>query len=69
MGNTESQVAAPSASDIKDARTAAGMTQGQAAELVGVGWRTWAYWEAGEYQMPLARWELFQFKMAERGAE
>lgn len=36
--------------DLRAAREAAGHTQGQAAELLGVARRTWEDWEAGRRQ-------------------
>lgn len=49
--------------EIKEARLKAGLTQKQAAELVGSpSYRTWQDWEAGKRNMPAAKWELFQIK-------
>ncbi len=50
-------------SKIKAARLKAGLTQAQAAELVGApSYRTWQNWERGINAMPAAEWELFQLK-------
>ncbi len=37
---------------IRTTRQRLGLTQGQAARLVGVEARTWRHWEAGERVMP-----------------
>lgn len=47
---------------IKEARESAGLTQTQAAELIGAKLRTWQDWEYGKRNMPLAKWELFNIK-------
>ena len=52
----------PAPSEILAARKAAGLTQTQAATLVGVKLRAWQYWEAGGRVMPVAMWELFLIK-------
>ena len=52
----------PSPADIREARHRAGLTQSQAAGLVGVKLRAWQYWEAGGRGMPASAWELFQIK-------
>ena len=41
------------ATDLRAARQAAGHTQGQAAELLGVARRTWEDWEGGRRE-PMA---------------
>lgn len=41
-----------SPSTIRTTRLRLGLTQGQAARLVGVEARTWRHWEAGERVMP-----------------
>ena len=56
----------PTPSEILAARQAAGLTQTQAAGLVGVKLRAWQYWEAGERTMPASAWELFQIKTKAR---
>lgn len=53
----------PSPAEIKEARVAAGLTQTQAAALVGVQPRAWRYWEVGGRKMSGAVWELFQIKV------
>lgn len=48
--------------DIKQARASAGLTQSQAAELVGVKLRTWQAWEdsgPNGRTMPESAWRLF----------
>ena len=52
----------PAPSEIMAARKAAGLTQTQAAGMVGVKLRAWQYWEAGERTMPTSAWELFLIK-------
>ena len=53
---------APSKEEIKKAREAAGLTQVQAAELVGVIERAWQRYEAGDRAMSAAMYELFLIK-------
>lgn len=50
---------APVPSKIKDSRKSAGLTQEQAARLIGATRRAWQEWEAGRRNMPGAKWELF----------
>ena len=57
----------PSPSDIREARHRAGLTQSQAAALVGVQPRAWRYWEGGGRKMDKAKWELFLIKTKEVG--
>ena len=38
--------------EIRAARAALGLTQGQLARLIGVDGRTWRRWECDERQMP-----------------
>ena len=57
----------PSPTDIREARHRAGLTQAQAAALVGVQPRAWRYWEAGGRKMTAAVWELFLIKTREVG--
>lgn len=45
--------------EIKAARTAAGMTQTTAGESVGATLRTWQDWESGARAIPVAAWSLF----------
>ena len=52
----------PSPSAIKEARRRAGLTQTQAAALVGVKLRAWQYWEDGGRKMDAAKWELWEIK-------
>lgn len=50
----------PSATVIRIARAASGLTQAEAAELVHLGAQPrWAEYERGSQPMDLARWELF----------
>ena len=52
----------PSPATIRAARKAAGMTQEQAANVIGATRRAWQEWEAGRRNMPGAKWELFLLK-------
>jgi len=53
----------PTPAEISAARTAAGLTQAQAAELVHLGAQPrWAEYENGTHPIDLARWELFLIK-------
>jgi len=56
-------------STIRQARTNAGLTQREAAELLGVKERRWQSWEQGERNMPRQLWELWCLKVRawERG--
>lgn len=57
---------APSADQIRDARSNAGLTQAEAAAMVYASDRAWRYWESGVNTMPVSLWELFQLKVAQR---
>ncbi len=59
----------PTPSQIRETRQAAGLTQQQAADLIGVVLRTWAYWESGDYNMRSQSWELFKIRLKERKDE
>ena len=57
----------PSPAQIREARHRAGLTQSQAAALVGVTDRTWRAWEMEadgvmRRNMPSSTWELFALK-------
>jgi len=52
----------PEPNEIREARHRAGLTQSQAAALVGVHRRAWQYWEGGGRKMGVAVWELFLIK-------
>lgn len=52
----------PTASAVKHVRKSAGLTQEQAARVIGATRRTWQEWEAGRRNMPNAKWELFLLK-------
>ena len=54
----------PTPSDIKMLRLSAGLTQTEAGMLVGAAIRTWQAWEAGDRNIPSAKWELFSLKIA-----
>lgn len=53
----------PTPAEIRDARTNAGLTQEQAAELVYSSDRLWRYWEGGQHRMPPGLFELFLIKV------
>ena len=44
---------------IKATREAKGLTQEQAAMLIGSSPRTWQEWEQGRRNMPVSKWALF----------
>ena len=52
----------PSPKEIKQARSALGLTQAQAGALIDASARAWRSWEADFRVMPPAKWELFQLK-------
>jgi len=54
----------PSPLELRQAREAAGLTQGRAAGLVGSSLRAWSAWETGDRRMPVSKWELFRIKIA-----
>lgn len=58
----EGRNATPSPDVIRAARSAAGLTQTQAAELIYCTLRGWQEWEAGNRKMHPAFWELFRIK-------
>lgn len=54
----------PSKLEVLEARTAAGLTQKQASELVHLGSPVrWAEYENGTRNIDAARWELFGLKV------
>lgn len=54
---------APSPSEIRSTRKAAGLTQTEAARLIHSTLRAWQEWEAGNRQMHPGLWELFRIKV------
>jgi len=52
----------PKPVQILRARHAAALTQTEAAALLHTTDRVWRQWEAGDYQMHPAFWELFKLK-------
>lgn len=64
-------IGSPTAEQVSAARKVAGLTQEQAARVIGATRRAWQEWEAGRRNMPWAKWELFQRKVhaGEVGAE
>lgn len=53
----------PAPEQIRAARTAAGLTQTQAAALIHCQLRTWQDWESGARRMHPAFFELFRRKI------
>ena len=49
----------PTPLQIKQSRMEAGLTQTQAADLVGAALRTWQHWENGDRAMTQKRFDLF----------
>lgn len=52
----------PSPQDVLAARKAAGLTQEQAAQLLGSHNRQWRLYEAGDRALSAPLWELFLLK-------
>jgi DNA-binding XRE family transcriptional regulator len=53
----------PTKQQIIQTRKDAGLTQTQAAELIGAKLRTWQDWEGEQRNMPAAKFELFELKV------
>jgi DNA-binding transcriptional regulator YiaG len=47
---------------VRGARRVAGLTQTEAADIVGASMRAWQQWESGERAMPPGLFELFMLK-------
>ena len=56
----------PTPDALRAKRSSAGLTQSQAAELLGVSRRSIAGWETGERLMPRPLWTLFLMLTTER---
>lgn len=56
----------PTPAEIRELRTAHGLTQAQFGELVDAARRTVEDWEAGKRNMPAHRFELAQLKLKRR---
>jgi hypothetical protein len=57
----------PTPKQIAKARTDAGLTQAQAAEMIHAGaYQRWSEYERGLHEMPLATWELFLLKTGQQ---
>ena len=54
----------PTPQEIRDWRISRGLTQTEAAALVGTGYRTWHQWEAGKRKMKACVFELARIKAA-----
>lgn len=52
----------PTPEQIRQARSAAGLSQAAAANLIHGTERAWQEWEAGNRRMHPGLWELFQIK-------
>jgi DNA-binding XRE family transcriptional regulator len=52
----------PTPAEVKAARVALGLTQTQAAAIIGYSKRGWQGIEAGDRAMRPSAWELFQLK-------
>lgn len=57
----------PLPAEIRRARRKAGLTQGEAAELVHAARNAWESWEQGLRRMHPGLWELFLIRLDERG--
>ena len=57
----------PTPTQIKQARTQAGLTQQAAADLVGVSIKTVQSWEGGWRTISPPTWELFKMKTLAQG--
>lgn len=57
----------PTPDEIRAVRTAAGLTQQQAAALIHCTTRGWEDWEGGQRKMHPAFWELFRIKLGRTG--
>lgn len=53
---------APNKDKIQEARAIAGLTQTEAAAIIGKTLRAWQYWEAGERKMDGVLFEMFLIK-------
>ena len=49
---------------VREARKSAGLTQGQAADMVAISIQAWQNYEYGKTPIPLATWQLFKVKVA-----
>ena len=62
MDKTKNKAYRPTPEEVKQARKKAGLTQQQAAELLGVGLKGFQHCEYGIRVMPASTWELFLLK-------
>lgn len=53
----------PTKTEVLRFRTAAGLSCREAAQIIGVGERTWQNYERGTRSMSAAAWELFNQKI------
>jgi len=59
----------PTQAEIKTARKKAGLTQAQAAEVIGKKYRVWQYYEAGKFEMCPVLFDYFVDKTKKYGGE
>jgi len=59
----------PAPTRIRKERLSAGLTQADAAGLLGVSERAWQDWEGGRRRMRMAFFELFQTKVSGTSAK
>ena len=59
----------PTPDALRAKRSSAGLTQSQAAALLGVSRRSIAGWETGERDMPRPLWTLFLMLTTEKGTQ
>lgn len=52
----------PKPAEIRYVRDFIGLTQTEAAEMIGTTLRTWQNWEGGKHRMFCGLWELFLVK-------
>lgn len=63
------QLTSPEADSVKAARLKAGLTQADAASLIGLATRTWRYYETGERKMRPTDWTVWKDMIAERATK
>ena len=69
LWSTSERMKNPTPKAIKKARLAAGLTQQQAAELIGYSRRAWQEWEAGRRTMRRVTLDAFQRVVVSNGTE
>lgn len=66
MKTAKESMLSPTPAEIRELRTAHGLTQVQFGELVDAARRTVEDWEAGRRNMPAPKFELAQLKLKRR---